>query len=98
MKMSNVDGDIAALQRAGRFESREDILEEAVRALLTKRPELRIELAIEKYKSGEISLNRAAELAGSSPEEFKETLAERGVSREIGFLSDDEREQRLNNL
>lgn len=96
--MSNVESDIAVLERAGRFESREEFLEEAIRALLKKRPELRIELAVEKYKSGEISLNRAAELAGSSPEEFKETLAERGVSREIGFLSDDEREQRLNDL
>lgn len=96
--MSSVEGDIAALQRAGRFESREDILEEAVRALLRTRPELRAELAIERYKSGEISLNRAAEIAGSSPEEFKELLAERGVSRESGFLSDDEREQRLNDF
>lgn len=96
--MSSVEGDIAALQRAGRFESREDILEEAVRALLRTRPELRAELAIERYKSGEISLNRAAEIAGSSPEEFKELLAERGVSRESGILSDDEREQRLNDF
>lgn len=96
--MSNVESDIAVLERAGRFESREAFLEEAVRALLKKRPELRVELAIEKYKSGEITLNRAAEFTSSSPEEFKETLAERGVSREVGFLSDDEREQRLNNL
>lgn len=93
-----MERDITVLERAGRFESREDFLEEAVRALLKKRPELRVELAVEKYKAREISLNRAAEFAGSSPEEFKETLAERGVSRDIGFLSDDEREQRLTDL
>lgn len=88
--MSDVESDIAALERTGSFESREDFLEEAIRALLKKRPDLRVGLAVEKYKSGEVSLNRAAELAGESPETFKETLAERGVLRNVGFLSEEE--------
>lgn len=33
-----------------------------------------IELAVEQFKTGDVSLNRAAELSGHSPEEFKEVL------------------------
>jgi predicted HTH domain antitoxin len=39
-----------------------------------------------------VSLNRAAELAGMAPAEFKDTLSERGITRTAGFLSDADRE------
>ncbi|MBD3155596.1 MAG: hypothetical protein GF368_02985 [Candidatus Aenigmarchaeota archaeon] len=45
------------------------------------RPELKIAIAIEMYKENEISLGRAAEIAGLTTVEFKETLKDRGVKR-----------------
>jgi predicted HTH domain antitoxin len=96
--MIDVEEDMELLRKTGRFGSEEEFLEEAFRALLKEKPELRIELAIERYKSGDVSLNRAIDIAGSSPEEFKEILAERGIVREAGFLSDNERESNLSKL
>ncbi|GAD53900.1 hypothetical protein MBEHAL_2660 [Halarchaeum acidiphilum MH1-52-1] len=96
--MIDVEDNIELLQQSGRFSSEEEFLEEAFRALLEKRPELRVDLAVEQYKSGTVSLNRAAELAGYSPEEFKEILRDRGVSRDVAILGDDERSERLENL
>lgn len=96
--MIDIRENIELLQKTGRFESEEELLEEAFRALLEKRPEIRVELAIEQYKSGNVSLNRAAELAGYSAEEFKQILRDRGVSRDVGFLSEDKREEQLEGL
>ncbi|WP_128476737.1 UPF0175 family protein [Halorussus pelagicus] len=96
--MIDVKENIELLRRSGRFNSEEEFLEEALRALLDKRPELRIELAVEQYKTGDVTLNRAAEIAGRSPEQFKELLRERGIGRDIGFLSDEDRDGRLDGL
>src|SRR6056297_3280570 len=96
--MSNVRENIELLRRTGRFASEEEFLEEAFRALLDKRPEFRTELAVEQYKTGDVSLNRAAEIGGHSPEEFKELLRERGISRDIGFLDDEDRDELLDGL
>jgi len=90
--MSNVDDDIATLRDSGGYASEEAVLEDAVRALLAKRPELRTELAVTKYRNGDVSLNRAAELAGIAPAEFKDILSERGITRPAGFLSGDDRD------
>lgn len=96
--MSEIKENIDLLRRSGRFSSEEEFLEEAFRALLEKRPELRIELAVERYKTGDVSLNRAAEIAGHSPEEFKRVLRERGIRRDVGFLDEDARDERLDGL
>ncbi|MFA1610049.1 UPF0175 family protein [Halobellus rubicundus] len=93
-----MDEDAEILRESGGFSSRNEVVEEAFRALLKENPELRIEFAVEKYRSGSVSLNRAAEIAGKSTEEFKEILKNRGIERSIGFLSEEDREQRLNEM
>lgn len=90
--VSNVEDDLSVLRDSGGYASEEAVIEDAVRALLAKRPELRTELAVTKYRNGDVSLNRAAELAGVAPTEFKDILSERGITRPAGFLSDDDRE------
>jgi predicted HTH domain antitoxin len=94
----DVDGDAEILRESGGYGSQSEVLEDAFRALLKENPGLRVEFAVEKYKSGPVSLNRAAEIAGKSSEEFKEILEDRGIKRDIGFLSEEERETRLNEL
>jgi predicted HTH domain antitoxin len=96
--MVDVMEDIDLLRDAGAFTSREAVIEEAVWALLETRPDLWTELAITKYTAGEVSLNRAAEFAGVSPEEFKDLLRSRGVDRDAGFLSAEDRTENLEQL
>ena len=96
--MTDIAEDLDALADLGGYENADAVLEDAIRTLLRRRPELRLALAVEKYRRGTVSLNRAAEHAGVSTEEFKTELAERGITREAGFLEADEREGTLDTL
>ncbi len=44
---------------------------------------MNINAAIELYKKGQVSLSKAAEIAGMTTVEFKEILGKRGIVREI---------------
>ncbi len=44
---------------------------------------MNINAAIELYKKGQVSLSKAAEIAGMITVEFKEILGKRGIVREI---------------
>lgn len=78
--------------------SEEELEKEAYRALLRERPELRISLAVEEYRKGEVTLNRAAEIAGVTTEEMKEILNKRGVKIRRGFISEEERSEKAKEL
>lgn len=96
--MIDFEEDMEIVRRTGGFSSEEELLQKAFRALLKENPELRTGLAVEKYREGDVSLNRAAEIAGVSPEEFKSILEARGIKREPGFLSTADRQEELNRL
>lgn len=53
-------------------------------------PSSRIDAVVEMYKSQEISLRRAAEIAGVCFEEFKEILAIKGITRVVEAPSEEE--------
>ena len=53
-----------------------------------------MEVALDLYKNGEVSLWRAAEMAGIRLEEFKEILASRSIRIEVG-TSNEESQERL---
>ncbi len=63
--------------------SEEDLLKEAIRALFVVNPQLKIEVALELYKEGEISLEKAAEIAGMGVVEFREFVSKK-IKREVG--------------
>ena len=65
------------------YKSEEDLLNEAFRIVIRNNPGIRIELALELYKSKKASLAKSAEIAGLTTIEFKEILADRGIKREI---------------
>jgi len=93
--MSELAEDIDTIAAVGGYENTDAVVADAVRELLRRRPELRVSLAVEKYRSGTVSLNRAAELAEMSTESFKDELNDRGIPRDSGFLDDTERRQQL---
>ncbi|MFW6194523.1 MAG: UPF0175 family protein [Halobacteriota archaeon] len=74
----------------GKYSSREELMEDALRALLRTKPELRMDLAIELYKKKEVSLSRAAEICGLNIEDFKELLKERGIKITVPEVTSDE--------
>ncbi len=93
----SLDEKFSILSKEG-YMSEEELKKEAYRALLRERPELRITLAVEEYKKEEITLNRAAELAGVNTEKMKEVLKRRGVEIKRGFISEEERSDRAEEL
>ncbi|MGA9098315.1 MAG: UPF0175 family protein [Methanotrichaceae archaeon] len=95
--MASANDEIDALMRSEIYGSREEIITDAIRALLSMRPGLRIEIAIDLYKNKKVSLWRAAEIAGLCMEEFKDLLASRSIKIEIGG-SEEESLSRLSRL
>lgn len=75
------------------YKTRSILIEDAFRALLNLKPWLKVELSIELYLMGDISLSRAAEIAGMDIESFKETLKARGfkISSYVGSEEEIER-------
>lgn len=73
------DREIAALMRLGLYQSREEVISDAVRNLLLNNRSLRLELALDLFKNDEVSLGRAAEMAGLDRWQFEKVLSERGI-------------------
>lgn len=83
MAATQIEKEIDALIKKGVYKNRDSLYTDAVRVLFTYRPELKIESAVEIYMSREISLSKAAEIAGIDMESFKEELKHRGLRIEI---------------
>ncbi len=81
---------IEGLIRAGYYKNREVFLEDAFRIMLEVKPQFKLEIAVELYKSEKISLSRAAEIAGVSLEEFKDLLEIKGIKKEVATPTEDE--------
>jgi predicted HTH domain antitoxin len=78
-----VEAEIEAVVKAGYYSSKSEVVKDALELLFETRKELRIASAVEMYKNGDISLGKAAEIAGVMIVEFKELLASRGIYREL---------------
>lgn len=72
---------IDGLIRAGYYRNREALLEEAFRTMIEVKPSVRLEMAMELYRSEKVSMSRAAEIAGISIEGFKNFLESKGLKR-----------------
>ena len=83
------------LVSAGLYSREEDVLRDAMRSLLWMHPEYRLELAVHTYQHSEISLAKAAHLAGLCFEEMKDLLLKRGVKIHLGPDSKEEIEHEV---
>jgi putative addiction module CopG family antidote len=90
-----VEAEIEAVIRAGYYSSKSEVVKDALRLLFETRKELKIASAVEMYINGEISLGKAAEIAGVSVIEFKEILASRGIYRELEAGSTEKMDKKL---
>ncbi len=73
---------LAVITETGLYKSKEAFLSDAIRTIFAVRPDLREAVACRLYEKGVFSLGRAAEWAGISIEDMKESLHRAGISRE----------------
>jgi len=66
------------------YESEEAVIQDALRHLLHARPDLRVSLAVYRYQMEDMSLAKAASLAGVSWAQMRDMLLERGVQPRLG--------------
>jgi len=94
MNVTNDDAEIESLLRTGLYKDKETLFHDAIKALFITKPNLRYEVAIDRYRNKVISLWKAAETAGLTIEEFKELLSSRGMKVEVSS-SENESDIRL---
>jgi Arc/MetJ-type ribon-helix-helix transcriptional regulator len=78
-----VKKEIEALVRSGHYSSKSDVVKDALRYMLDNRKNLRLAASVELYRSGEISLGKAAEIADMGVVEYRERLKDFGITRTI---------------
>lgn len=86
---------VNALVTAGYYSNESDIVKDAMISLFETNRELNLKASIELYKKGEISLRKAAEIAGMTSIEFKDILAKKGFLRRIEARSTEEMDEKL---
>jgi predicted HTH domain antitoxin len=82
----------------GKYPNKEELMKDALRALLRAKPELKKEIAVELFRKGAVSLSRAAEIYGSDIEDFKELLRERGIKIKIPHIPIEEIDKEVESI
>ena len=91
--MASTDEEINSLIRTKSYASKDEVISDALRALLALKPGLKTEIAVDLYKTGKVSLWRGADIAGVSLEDFKELLATRSIKIEVGGAAEESLER-----
>ena len=91
--MASTDEEINSLIRTKSYASKDEVISDALRALLVLKPGLKTEIAVDLYKTCKVSLWRAADVAGMRLEEFKELLASRSIKIEVGARTEESLER-----
>lgn len=77
-----------ALVKRGIYSTKNELIEDALRIFFEFRKDMRVAAVVELYKTEEMSISKAAELAGVSTEEIKDFLAKAGVRIKRGYPKD----------
>ena len=91
--MASTEEEINSLIRTKSYSSKDEVISDALRALLVLKPGLKTEIAVDLYKTGKVSLWKAADVASMSLEEFKEILASRSIRIEVGGSTEESLER-----
>jgi len=83
------------LVEARLYPDKDAVVQDALRSLLQEKPQLRVELAIHRYQTEEISLAKAAHLAGLSFDRMKALLVQRGIQLRLGPIDASEARQEV---
>ena len=80
---------LKVISSTGLYRDEEEFIKEAINTLLAARKDLRVSIACELYKTDEISLGKACEIASINIEEMKEVLYKRGIRRNVNVSSEE---------
>jgi predicted HTH domain antitoxin len=86
------------LVNAQLYPNLESVIQDALRALLQEKPQLRVELALYRYQTEDISLAKAGHLAGLSFDSFKALLVQRGIQPRLGPSDEQDARQEIASL
>jgi len=92
------EDEIEAVVDAGYYSSKSDVIRDALRLLFESKKNLKISAAIEMYKKGNVTLSKAAEIAGIDTVSFKEILKDRGIPIKVKVDSKKKLDKRAANL
>ena len=81
--------ELKVIPSTGLYKNEEDFIKEAINTRLATRKDLRITIACEQYRRGEISFGKACEIASLNIEEMKEILYKRGFTRSVSASSEE---------
>jgi predicted HTH domain antitoxin len=76
--------DVHSFVDARLYKNDQEVIQDALRYLMRGRPDLRVRLAIHRYQTEEISLAKAAGLAGVSWAQMKDILVTHGIQPRLG--------------
>lgn len=80
---------LKVISSTGLYRDEEEFIKEAINTLLAARKDVRVSIACELYKTDEISLGKACEIASINIEEMKEVLYKRGIRRNVNVSSEE---------
>jgi predicted HTH domain antitoxin len=80
----NDKSNLKALVDSGLYASEDDVIHDALEHLLEDNPDSRLKIAIYRYQNEEISLGKAAEIAGVCWEDMKRILMKNGIQPRLG--------------
>ncbi len=84
--------------KANLYDSEEAVIQDALRHLLRSRPDLRVQLALYRYNHENLSLAKAAAIAGVSWAQMRDILLEQGLDPALGAATRDEAQAEVNQL
>jgi len=70
--------------KAGLYSSRAELMREALRYYIRHALRANVDVAVELYQKGDISMGKAAEIAGIGYEDMRQILKARGIKVRIG--------------
>ena len=86
------------LVNARLYDSEEAVIQDALRSLMRSRPQMRAQIATYRYQNEQLSLAKAAEIAGVSWAQMADILREQGVPLYMGPATIDEAQAEVNVL
>jgi predicted HTH domain antitoxin len=89
--------NLEGLVNAGIYKSEDEVIHYALKQLLDNNPEYRLKLAIYRSQNEEISIGKAAEIAGLCWEDMRDELAKNGVKPRLAPETIEEAKQDYKN-
>ncbi|OQX22536.1 MAG: hypothetical protein BWK75_00505 [Candidatus Altiarchaeales archaeon A3] len=90
--------EIEAFAKLGGYKDKNEFIKETIKTFFSARKDLRVKVAIDLYRRGEVSLGRCAEIVGVSYDEAINLLTKKGIKIKRGTESVEELNEGVNKI